>query len=58
MCPAREGATLAELDVALDSRDCRAVGMELLVRGRSLPPRPGGEWRLPFARYEKLVPSR
>ena len=31
------------------------AGMELLAHGRSLPPTPGDEWRLQFARYEKLV---
>ena len=31
------------------------AGMALLAHGRSLPPKPGDEWRLQFARYEKLV---
>lgn len=31
------------------------AGMELLAHGRPLPPAPGDEWRLQFARYEKLL---
>jgi hypothetical protein len=30
-------------------------GMKHLAHGRSLPPRAGDEWRLQFARYEKLL---
>jgi hypothetical protein len=32
-------------------------GMRQLAHGRSLPPDPGDEWRLQFARYEKLASS-
>ena len=31
------------------------AGMRWLAHGRPLPPEPGNEWRLQFARYEKLV---
>ena len=32
-------------------------GMTALAGGRSVPPRAGDQWRLQFARYEKLMPS-
>jgi hypothetical protein len=31
------------------------AGMQRLAHGRALPPKPGDEWRLQFARYEKLL---